>query len=210
MTEDLRITQLLCSRLCHDLVGPIGAINNGVELIGEAPDMLEDSLSLLSNSASQASRRIAFYRAAFGFGGGDGPGALKEVREISHDFVAGSPVTLNWPDDSVMIILPKNAVKLLMILIFLGVGTLIRGGTLDVQIAEQGGTANIIIKATGKGAMLKEDLGAALSPAFSVDDLTAHTVHAHFATMLAGSVGAEVSVQVADSDEITFAATVSI
>jgi histidine phosphotransferase ChpT len=46
MTEDLRIIQLLCSRLCHDLVGPVGAINNGVELIGDAPDMLEDTLSL--------------------------------------------------------------------------------------------------------------------------------------------------------------------
>ena len=210
MTEDLRIIQLLCSRLCHDLVGPVGAINNGVELIGDAPDMLEDTLSLLNNSANQASRRLAFYRAAFGFGGGDGPGALKEVREISHDFVTDGNVTLNWPDNSVMVTLPKNTVKLLMNLILLGVGTLIRGGTLDVQIAEQGGTASMSVKAAGKGAMLKDDLQAALNPEFSVDDLTAHTGHAHFAAKLAGSVGAEINVQENADDEITFAATISI
>lgn len=210
MTEDLRIIQLLCSRLCHDLVGPVGAINNGVELIGDAPDMLEDTLSLLNNSANQASRRLVFYRVAFGFGGGDGPGALKEVREISHDFVTDGNVTLNWPDDSVMVTLPKNTVKLLMNLILLGVGTLIRGGTLDVQIAEQGGTASMSVKAAGKGAMLKDDLQAALNPEFSVDDLTAHTVHAHFAAKLAGSVGAEINVQESAGDEITFAATISI
>ena len=208
MTEDLRMTQLLCSRLCHDLVGPVGAINNGVELIEDAPDMLEDSLSLLNNSAKQASRRLAFYRAAFGFGAA--AGALKDVRAISLDFVADGNVTLNWPDDSVVVTLPKNAVKLLMNLILLGVGSLIRGGDLNVQIAEQGGKSSMSIKAIGKGAMLKEDLRAALSPDFSIADLTAHTVHAQFATQLAGSVGGEIGVQDTGSDEIIITATVSM
>ncbi|MEL0106345.1 MAG: histidine phosphotransferase family protein [Rhodospirillaceae bacterium] len=209
MTDDLQITQLLCSRLCHDLVGPVGAINNGIELIEDAPDMLEDSLSLLNNSAAQASRRLAFYRAAFGFGGGDGPGALKDVRGLSQDFVAESSVNLHWPDESVMTPLPKNGVKLLMNLILLGVGTLIRGGELTVQISEQENEAEMTIAAAGQGAKLKEDLHAALGLGFPVADLTAHTVQAQFAARLAQSVGGKIAVTetgTENGDEVTFTA----
>lgn len=208
MTDDLRITQLLCSRLCHDLVGPVGAINNGIELIEDAPDMIEDSLSLLNNSANQASRRLAFYRAAFGFGGGDGPGALKEVRVICQDFVADGQVTIDWPDESVVITLPKNGVKLVMNLILLGVGTLIRGGQVSVKIAEEGGGAKVIVSAAGQGAKLQDDLKAAMATDYPVADLTAHTVQAHFTTRLAQSVGSKVALT-ENSNEVSFAAVIS-
>ncbi|MSO76029.1 MAG: hypothetical protein EXQ87_03830 [Alphaproteobacteria bacterium] len=71
MPVDLKIVELLCSRLCHDLIGPIGAINNGLELLSDYdPSMADDVLPLLTTSAKQAWDRLAFFRAALGFGGG--------------------------------------------------------------------------------------------------------------------------------------------
>jgi len=70
MQVDVRVAQLLCSRLCHDLVSPIGAVNAGLELLEEAADDDGRALGLITTSAAEAARRLAFYRVAFGLGVG--------------------------------------------------------------------------------------------------------------------------------------------
>ncbi len=213
MKDDLRITQLLCSRLCHDLVGPVGAINNGIELIEDAPDMLDESLALLSNSAKQASRRLAFYRIAFGFGGGasanTNSGSFKEARRLAQDFLAEGNVTLDWPESTGEGgALPKNAAKLLMNMVLLGVAALPRGGSLKVGLTAQSDALEISVTAQGQGAGLREDIQAAIAPGFSTNDLTAHNVQSQFATRLALSVGAAIKVSQNSSDEIKLAVSV--
>ena len=210
MTKDLRITQLLCSRLCHDLVGPVGAINNGVELIEDAPELLDESLALLSNSGKQAVRRLAFYRTAFGFGGGDGGGALNDTRRLAEDFLADGNISLEWPESAGGgHTLGKGVIKLLMNIILLGVAALPRGGTLHVGLNAQNDALEVVVTASGQGAVLRDDLRAALASDFSIDDLTAHTVQSQFTTRLAQSVNAEM-ILTADADEIQLVATVPL
>ena len=80
MQIDLKVAQLLSSRLCHDLVGPIGAVNTGLELMEEDSDDDGAALGLMARSAAEAIRRLAFYRMAFGLGGAGGGAALDEAR----------------------------------------------------------------------------------------------------------------------------------
>jgi histidine phosphotransferase ChpT len=68
------LASLLCSRLCHDLLSPVGALNNGLELMADEqdPDMRERCLELLSESAKASANKLKFFRLAFGAGGGFG------------------------------------------------------------------------------------------------------------------------------------------
>ena len=136
MQVDLKVAQLLASRLCHDLVGPIGAINAGLELMedGVAGGMGDDPAArdLLANSAGEASRRIAFFRIAFGIGAGAGGEAtLSEARELAGDFLAGGKAALDWPEEA-----PEqpsggvdpSVVKVVLNLVLIAAESLPRGG----------------------------------------------------------------------------------
>src|SRR3546814_5278082 len=93
---DLRILELVCSRLCHDLVGPVGAVNNGIELLEEFdPSMADDVLPLLRNSARQAWRRLDFFRLAFGAAGGRESRTLGELGRYAAGWVASDSLWLN-------------------------------------------------------------------------------------------------------------------
>ena len=101
MQMDLRVAQLLSSRLCHDLVGPIGAVNTGLELLQEGFDDDEKALGLVADSAGEASRRLTFFRGAFGFGAGDkGEATLNEARKLALGLLASGKVALDWPEDA--------------------------------------------------------------------------------------------------------------
>ena len=101
MQVDLRVAQLLSSRLCHDLVGPIGAVNTGLELFQEGFDDDEKALGLVADSAGEASRRLTFFRGAFGFGAGDkGEATLNEARNLAVGLLASGKVALDWPEDA--------------------------------------------------------------------------------------------------------------
>src|SRR6185437_6806303 len=87
MLVEMRVVELLNSRLCHELVSPVGAINNGVELLGEEdPDFVRDAIQLIGQSARKASQRLQFYRFAYGTAvsaGSGGGGAPPSGRDLS-------------------------------------------------------------------------------------------------------------------------------
>lgn len=94
-TLDLAALELVCSRLCHDLISPVAAIGNGVELIEEmGPEMTDEALELIGQSAAQARRRLAMFRLAYGMAGRDGSGA--DAPAVAVDYFNGSRVTLDW------------------------------------------------------------------------------------------------------------------
>ena len=79
----LRVAELMCSRLCHDLISPISAINNGIELMNENDEgIIDSSIELLGTSAKQALDRLSFYRVAFGLAGGGAIISWNEIRNI--------------------------------------------------------------------------------------------------------------------------------
>ena len=123
MSNDLRLAQLLCSRLCHDLVGPAGAVNAGLELAEEG-EMDGDALELVTSSAAEVTRRLAFFRIAFGAAGGKasavGTLSLNEARELAEEMLAGGKATVTWPESShAPDSLAAGVVKVLLLMILL-------------------------------------------------------------------------------------------
>ena len=96
--DDLRLAQLLCSRLCHDLAGPAGAIGNGLEMLMDDPGDAA-TRELLVESGGHLNRRLAFYRTAFGLRGGRPEMALDEARSLAGGYLAGGRTTLDWPEN---------------------------------------------------------------------------------------------------------------
>src|SRR5213075_561790 len=145
------LASLLCSRLCHDLLSPIGALNNGIELLADEqdPEMRERCLELLNESARASANKLKFFRLAFGAAGGFGDQIdTREARAALEGlFGAEGRVELGWivEDDE----LPKGAVKLLLNLALIAGDALVRGGRLDVGAERRNGALEMVIRAEG-------------------------------------------------------------
>ena len=147
--DDVTLASLLGSRICHDLVSPVGALNNGVEIIdgGADPEFRDHAMRVISQGARQAKSRLAFYRVAFGAGSGLADSAhLDEVRELVTSFFDGSRLTVEWePDEET---LDRNMVKLFLNLILIGAEALPRGGLLRIGVMRKA-AVNLIVIAEG-------------------------------------------------------------
>ena len=150
------LASLLCSRLCHDLLSPVGALNNGLELMADEqdPDMRERCLELLNESARASANKLKFFRLAFGAAGGFGDVIdTREARSALEGlFGADKRVELGWmvADDE----LAKGAVKLLLNLALIAGDALVRGGRLDVGAERSGSGLELVIRAEGPRILL--------------------------------------------------------
>ena len=150
------LASLLCSRLCHDLLSPVGALNNGLELMADEqdPEMRERCLELLGESARASANKLKFFRLAFGAGGGYGTMIdTHEARAALEGLFGGDhKVDLGWmvSADS----LSKNATKLLLNLALIAGDALVRGGRLDVGAEEAEGGLELAIRAEGPRILL--------------------------------------------------------
>jgi len=205
MQVDIKVVQLLSSRLCHDLIGPSGAIHNGMELYEEmGGDDGGDALKMVAASVAQLSARLGFFRMAFGLGGLSGrQSAISEARQLTAGFLEGGRIKLDWPPDGTAE--PSAAViKMLLNVILVAIDTLPRGGTLRVSLADRGGAAmGLSVKAVGEGARLKEDLRQALFPvgaAGGEPDLNAHNIHGFFCYQLIHGLAAKLDVSEAENE----------
>ncbi|WP_300295046.1 histidine phosphotransferase family protein [Ferrovibrio sp.] len=159
-TETLDLVALICSRLCHDLAGSIGAVNNGVELLAEETDamMREEAIGLIAQSANDAARRLAFFRLALGASGGvQDPMALDELSRVAHSYFAGGRLSLVLPRDNVE--LPKPLGKALLLGLALAGQALPRGGTMTLARAGDGWA----IRAEGTMLRWQEGVAAAFT-----------------------------------------------
>ena len=150
------LASLLCSRLCHDLLSPVGALNNGIELLSDEqdPDMRDRCLELLAESARASAAKLKFFRLAFGAGGGFG--ATIDTRE-AHTAIEGlltpeKRITLGWMVANEK--LPKDAVKLLLNLALIAGDALVRGGRLDVGGERSARGIEMVIRAEGPRILL--------------------------------------------------------
>ena len=132
--KPIDFASLLCSRLCHDLMSPVGALNNGIELLADEtdPEMREKCLELLADSARASANKLKFFRLAFGAAGGFGEVVDTREAEIALEGLFGPErkIELGWAVSEEK--LPKDAVKLLLNLAMLAGDALVRGGRLDV------------------------------------------------------------------------------
>lgn len=150
------LASLLCSRLCHDLMSPVGALNNGIELLADEtdPDMREKCMELLADSARATANKLKFFRLAFGAGGGfaDEIDAREALAVLEGLFGAEGKVELGWAVDDHK--LPKGAIKLLLNIALLAGDALVRGGRLDVGAERTDGAIEIAVRGEGPRILL--------------------------------------------------------
>ena len=181
---EIDFASLLCSRLCHDLLSPVGAMNNGIELLADEhdPEMRRRCMDLLAESAKSAADKLKFFRLAFGAAGGFGaevdPNEAKLV--IVPMVTASGRTVLEWAVPAN--VMPKRAVKILLNLVLLANEALARGGTLFVGAEARAGEHEIVVRASGPKILMdsavREALTGQLDPA-AVDTRTAAAWMAH-------------------------------
>jgi len=152
----VELASLLCSRLCHDLMSPVGALNNGLELLADEtdPEMREKCLELLADSARASANKLKFFRLAFGAAGGFGEEIDTHEAKAALEGLFGPErrIALGWAvaDDK----LAKGAVKLLLNLALLAGDALVRGGRLDVGAERRDGGIELAVRGEGPRILL--------------------------------------------------------
>ncbi len=179
-TDRVEFASLIASRLCHDLLSPVGAFANGLELLADEQDpaMRARCFELLEQSARTSANKLKFFRLAFGSAGGFGdlvpPGEAKAA--IAGIIGDTRPITLNWLVDDAP--LPKPAVKIILNLAFLLVDALVRGGRLDIGCERRGGSIEIALHAEADRILLDKDVERILAHGAGDDDMTSRTAPA--------------------------------
>jgi histidine phosphotransferase ChpT len=185
----LDLAALLCSRVCHDLISPVGAIVNGLEVLEEDKDEETKTfaLDLIKKSAQQASAKLQFCRLAFGAAGSAGAQIeLGDAEKAARGLIEDGKTTIVWNLQRELV--PKNRAKLLLNMLMVAVGAIPRGGILTVDPAEGG----YRVAATGLNARLSPAAADLLggSPEHPVD---AHAIQPVYTGILARDCGLTVS-----------------
>jgi histidine phosphotransferase ChpT len=189
--SDIDFASLLCSRLCHDLVSPVGSIYNGVELLVDEddPEMRAKCLDLLADSAKQTANKLKFFRIAFGAAGGFGAQIdTREARTALEGLVGDRRVTLGWLVEAPS--LPKNAMKVLLNLAMTAGDALLRGGRLNVAAEQRDGRIELAVRAEGDRILLDPELKAALEGRTAFADLAPRAAAAFLVHTLVREAGA--------------------
>ena len=193
--DALELAALLCSRVCHDLISPVGAIVNGLEVLDDnpKPEDRDFALDLIRKSAKTASARLQFCRLAFRAAGSSGAQIdLGDAQNMSRGHIEDGKTTIAW--NLPRLLLPKNRVKLLLNMMVIAQQTIPRGGTLTVDPVGEGETMSFRVTATGLNARLPQNIAdlLAAAPASGVD---AHAVQPHYTRLLADACGLKVGLR---------------
>lgn len=192
---------LLCSRLCHDLLSPIGALNNGIELLADEqdPEMRARCLDLLGESARASANKLKFFRLAFGAAGGFGEEVdTREARgAIDGLFGGDGRIQVGWLMEEPT--LGKSALKVLLNLVLIAGDTLVRGGRLDIGAERHQGGIDIVIRAEGGRIALDPELKKVLIGAAEENAIAPRAAAAWLAHSLVEEAGGQV--QLLDEEE---------
>lgn len=194
--REVDFASLLCSRLCHDLLSPVGALNNGIELLADEhdPEMRARCLELLAESARVSANKLKFFRLAFGAAGGFGDTVdSREAKAAIEGLLGGERILLGWIVAEPA--LGKNALKILLNLALIAADALVRGGRLD--IGAEGG--EIVVRAEGPRLVLDPELRTALLGQTNPAALTPRAAAAWLVHQLAAEIGG--SIQVSEPEE---------
>jgi histidine phosphotransferase ChpT len=190
--DALELAALLCSRVCHDLISPVGAIVNGLEVLDDnpKPEDREFALDLIRKSAKTASARLQFCRLAFGAAGSAGAQIdLGDAQTMARGHLEDAKTKITW--NLPRVLLAKNRVKLLLNMMVIAQQTIPRGGMLTVDSVGEGDTIGFRVTAAGLNARLPQNIAEMLSSDadHSVD---AHAVQPYYTKLLAQACGLNV------------------
>jgi histidine phosphotransferase ChpT len=197
MDIHLRALELACSKLCHDVISPIGAVNNGLELLEEEDDaaLQQEATALAQRSARRASILLQIYRSAFGNAGNQASFGPKEAVALAQDFLQTGKSQLTTgalPDSSGF---PVGYGKLLLNLIVIASDTLPRGGTIQLQVrSPQLGSGALELDIAGQQVVWSDEFARAIGGDLQAEDLTAHNILPYLAGAFARRTGLTLSV----------------
>ena len=204
--EALDLAALLCSRVCHDLISPVGAIVNGLEVLAEEKDEETKTfaLDLIKRSAGTASAKLQFCRLAFGAAGSAGAQIdLGDAETISRGFFEDDKTKLAW--NLPRVLLPKNRVKLLLNLLLIAGQTIPRGGRLTVDPIGAGESMGFKVSAAGVNAKVPPAVAALVAGETGDTPLDAHRIQPFYASLLAQASGVKVAM-VMEGDAVAVSA----
>jgi histidine phosphotransferase ChpT len=197
------LAALLCSRVCHDIISPVGAINNGLELLDEGGSDA-DAMALIRASAVNASARLQFARLAFGAAGSAGMQIdTGDAQNVATAFIRNEKPELEWL--GVRALLPKNKVKLLLNLILIANGAIPRGGKITVQLDELETAPKFTLTASGPMVRVPPKFLELHSGSAPEEPIDAHSVQPYYTLLLAKEAGMAVNIR-ASAEEITLTA----
>ncbi|MBB4566250.1 histidine phosphotransferase ChpT [Rhizobium leucaenae] len=198
------LAALLCSRVCHDVISPVGAINNGLELLDEG-GADADAMELIRTSALNASVRLKFARLAFGASGSVGASIdTGEAERAAKDFAAAEKKTeVSWVGPRAIV--AKNRVKLLLNLFLVAYGSIPRGGNIEVTLENPDLDAKFTITAKGRMMRVPPKFAEICSGALE-EAVDAHSIQPYYTVLLADESGMELSYN-ATPEELTFSAS---
>jgi len=202
--EALDLAALLCSRVCHDLISPVGAIVNGLEVLAEDNDEETKTfaLDLIKKSATTASAKLQFCRIAFGAAGSAGAQIdTGDAEKISRGFLEDDKTKLAW--NLPRVLLAKNRVKLLLNMLIIAGQTIPRGGQLTVDPIGSGDTVGFKITAAGTNAKIPPNAPPLLKGETG-EGIDAHRIQPFYAGLLAKACGLEVAAAM-DGDQVVIA-----
>ena len=202
------LASLLCSRLCHDLLSPVGALNNGIELLADEqdPEMRERCLELLAESARASANKLKFFRLAFGAAGGFGEEIdTREARTALEGLFGGEKrIELGWMVGQDK--LPKDAIKLLLNLALIAGDALVRGGRLDIGAERSDSGLELVIRAEGPRLLLDPNLRETLQRGSAGGSIEPRAAGAWLAYSLAASTGGSIQLSPADQQVLLIGA----
>jgi len=190
--EGFELVSLLCSRLCHDLVSPVGAVTNGLEVLADETDseMREMAIRLITQSADRASNRLQFARLAYGSSGGPGGQIdMGEAKKVTLAVLEDFNVALEWRCDTGIV--SRMAAKLLVNSAFLAAEALPRGGRVSAALTQDGLTINIAITADGPMVRPIEGMIEILKGEASLSGLAPRAAQAYYTGLIARLMGAD-------------------
>lgn len=201
----LELAALLCSRVCHDLISPVGAIVNGLEVLDDnpKPDDREFALDLIRKSAKTASARLQFCRLAFGAAGSAGAQIdLGDAQAMAKGHFEDGKITIAW--SLPRLLLPKNRVKLLLNLLVIAQQMIPRGGVLSVDPLGEGEAMGFQITAAGMNARISQNVVDLLASG-TTGAVDAHAIQPYYTRLLAEACGINVAI-VAESEKVVVSA----
>jgi histidine phosphotransferase ChpT len=193
------LAALLCSRLCHDIISPVGAINNGLELLDEG-SADEDAMKLIRASARNASARLQFARIAFGAAGSAGMQIdTGDAESVTTAFLQNEKPEIEWNGRRAL--MPKNKVKLLLNLVLVANAAIPRGGKITVNLENPETEPKFTLTAAGPMVRVPPKFLELHSGRKPEEPIDAHSVQPYYTLLLAREAGMEISIR-AGADEI--------
>jgi len=192
--DSLDLAALLSSRVCHDVISPVGAIVNGLEVLEEEKDqeMRGHALALIKSSAQEASSRLQFCRLAFGAAGSKGSSIdTGDAENVARQLLADERTRLDWNVPRVL--LPKNKVKLLLNLCLIADASIPRGGDISISAKGEDDDMSFHVQARGVNARVTPGVASLLSGEPEDGSVDARAIQAYYAGLVARSCGLEVS-----------------